>query len=385
MGESKDSVEDKVFDSWIVNCTGTGTTYNAIQESAMLSQQSHDAVYYTMTKKDGAELPSLSSYSAVDVLWATGDDYGVLNDITFARGEKVIEENEKDVVIDTAIQFYMEGEECYIQWWKRELDSNDEWEKWEEPKATGVNEMVAYAHIPVATKVGEFVPTRPRMKSLLDPCLALFQDESKLSWLYALHNLPTPYWWGTIDGAFIGAGQGFQNSTSDPNNGYAPSPDYMSVPTGLLDGSLKKLAFNLERLREIAKESGIDTKTGSQAQSGYSKEFEFQATEERLRGGVERCVEMDNWVFPMFNKYMNRESYRYERNYPSTFYPDQQSSLDDYAEWVATAESAGMTGTRNILIEKGIFKLLGRNATKEEKEIISKEVEMSTINNTELG
>jgi hypothetical protein len=379
LGDSTEAIDDKQIKAWAKDCTGTGTSYDATQRSAMTEQTAHDAVYYAMTKKDGAEFPSLSVYSAVDVIFAEGDDFGKLNSIMFNRGTKVIKnENGNAEEVGTAIQFFMIGEFCYIQWWRMEKDS-DEWEKFEDEKNTGIREMVAYAHIPYAVKVGEFVPTRPTMKSLLDPCLSIFQDESKLSWLYALHNLPTPYWWGKIDGAFIGAGQGFQNETSDPNNGYAPAPDYMSVPTGLLTGSLEKLQFNLERLREIAKESGIDTKTGAQAQSGYSKEFEFQATEERLRGTVLRCVEMDEWVFPMFNLYMMRDAYRYERTYPNTFYPEQQATLEDYSEWAVLAGDAGLTNTRNIIIEKGVKLLLGRSATAVETLAISKEILASTI------
>jgi len=312
-------------------------------------------------------------------LFAVGDDFGMLNDITFNRGNKMIEV-EKGVFEEfgTAIQFFMNGEYCFIQWWRKAKDS-DKWEKDGKEKSTGIKAMAAYAHIPKAVKVGEFVPTRPSMKGLLNACLDLFQKEAKVSWLFALHNLPTPYWWGKIDGAFVGAGQGFQNEKSDPNNGYAPAPGYMSIPSGLLSESLKALQFNLERLREIAKESGIDTKTGAQAQSGYSKEFEFQATEERLRGAVARCVEMDEWVFSMFNLYVARDSYTYERSYPNTFYPEQQAALDDYSEWADKASDAGLIQTRNIIIEKGIRLLLGRGATTAEFKAISDEILKSTV------
>jgi len=385
LGNSDKPLEDdELMGDWMEDCTGTGTTYNATQRAAMEELTSHDAAYYAVTMKEGATMPSVSLYSAVDVIWSSGDDHGKLNDIAFNRGDKVlIEEGKSDRVVQTAIQFFMEKGLCVVQWWKKE--EGKEWEAWNEPKSTGVAEMVVYDHIPHAVKVGEFVPTRPSMKSLLDPCLAIFQDESKLSWLYALHNLPTPYFWGKIDGAFVGAGQAFANTTSDPANGYAPAPDYMTIPTGLLTGSIDKLKFNLERLREIAKESGIETKTGAQAQSGYSKEFEFQATEEKLRGTVDRCKEMDKWVFKMFNLYTGRTAYTYCRTYPSTFYPEQQPTLEDFSEWVDKAEMAGLTATRNILIKKGIDTLLGRSATEKEKDIIDTEIDASTIETTVLG
>jgi len=94
-----------------------------------------------------------------------------------------------------------------------------------------------------------------------------------------------------------------------------------------------------------------------------------------LRGTVERCKEMDKWVFRMFNLYTGRTSYTYFRTYPSTFYPEQQPTLEDYSEWVDKASRAGLTATRNILIKKGIATLLGRGATEKEREIIESEID----------
>ena len=376
IGDGENPVDDKYIKSFMRDCTGTGTSYNAVQKGAMQEQATHDVVYYAMTRRDGAELPSLSVYSAVDVIIAEGDDYGMLTSIMFNRGAKIIDEE----VWETAIQFFMsDGGECKIQWWRRGQTKGDEWQKWNEEKSTGINEMIVKAHIPVAVKVGEFVPVKPTMKSILDSCLSIYQDESKVSWLYALNCLPTPVFWGDADGLFIGAGQAFKATDTNPVKGYSPAPQYMSINSANLAEAINKLKFNLERLRELAKESGIDTKTGDQAQSGYSKEFEFQATEERLRGTVARCVEMDEWVFYMFNLYMVRDSYRYERTYPNTFYPEQQPTLEDYAEWVTLANDAGLSVTRNVMIQKAVNVLLGRSATDAEYDAIREEVEKSVI------
>ena len=379
LGSSNEKSEDKLLTRWVSDCTGTNTSYRQIQKNAMQKLTTHDAVYYTMTKKEGAELPSLSVYSAVDVIDSHCDEYGLLDNIMFNRGHKIIDGEQ----VETAIQFFMNGGYCYIQWWLRG-NSRTDWAIYGDEKSTGVAEMVATAHISQAVSVGEIVPKYPSMKSLLDPCLAIFQDESKLSWLYSLHNLPTPYWWGSIEGAFIGAGQGFQNETSDPNNGYAPAPNYMSVNSSLLPASVDKLKFNLERLKDIAKESGIETNTGQQAQSGYSKEFEFQATEERLRGTVDKCKEMDKWVFRMLDIYLVRSNYRYERQYPKTFYPEQQPTLEDYSEWVDKANDAGLVRTRNILIERAVKTLLGRSISDLDSEVITSEISKSSIESSVL-
>ena len=388
-GESKD---DPIMDKWINNCDGTGTSYTAMQKLALINLRSHDVAYYSMTKAKNADLPSLGVYRAIDIIRAQGNDDGVLDDIMIFRGnETVIDDGGNAKTYTYARQYFMRGGECFIQTWRADNEdkncglgdwSNIDFEKFEEERATGVREMVVKADLPVASPIGEFVPTNPTSKTIIDACLGIFQDESKMNWLFALHNLPTPVIWGSnIKGMLGGAGQAIVQETNDPNQGYAPVPQYMSVDSSLLTGSMEKLKFNLERLRELAKENGVDTVTGAQAQSGDSKRYEFQATEQKLRGSVDMLRDgMDLWVFHMFNILTARsDAYQYERTYPASFYPEEEATLTELSEAVIVMNDMGLGATRNIIALQYARKILGRSLDKEDEKIIMDEVERSVI------
>jgi hypothetical protein len=183
-----------------------------------------------------------------------------------------------------------------------------------------------------------------------------------------------------------GAGQAIVQETNDPSQGFAPKPDYMSVNSSLLPASMDKLKFDLERLRELAKENGVDTVTGAQAQSGDSKRYEFQATEQKLRGSVDLLIEMDIWVFHMFNIYTARSDvYTYSRTYPISFYPEEEATLADLSEGVAVANEFGFPATRNLLMLKYTRKLMGKALSKEDELVVIKEIESGIIQETNLG
>jgi len=393
-----DGKEDELVQQWEKNCDGTGTSYEAMQKLSLMNLRAHDVAYYAMTKTDGSDIPSLSVYRAVDVISATGTDDGILDDITFFRGNKSEQDSKGKITTYTyAIQFFMRGGMCHVQMWRAENDEkhtgslgnwNDlEFEKFVEERPTEVSEMVVKGHLPIASPIGEFVPTTPTSKTIIDACLGIFQDESKMNWLFALHNLPTPVIWGSnIKGILGGAGQSIVQETNDPSQGFAPKPDYMSVNPALLSGSMDKLKFNLERLRELAKENGVDTVTGAQAQSGDSKRYEFQATEQKLRGSVDLLEQMDEWVFHMFNIYTSRsDAYTYARTYPISFYPEEEATLTDLAEGVSVANEFNYPATRNILMLKYTRQLMGKGLSKEDELVVIDEIEKGIIEKTNNG
>ena len=244
--------------------------------------------------------------------------------------------------------------------------------------------MVVKPFLKEVTPSGEWLPENPSMMRVMNPCMAIFQEESRISWLFALHCLPTPVIWGNINGALLGAGNMIAQDINNPEKGYAPKPDYMSTPSGHLTEAMSKLQHSIERLREIAKENGVDTKTGSQAQSGDSKRFDFQATEQKLRGTVEAAREMDEWVFHMLNVYQvrNDDVYTYSRVYPKDFYPEETATLDEYGYWAELAKENGMQETFNAIVLQGVKKLLGKSLTKDAEKAIFEEVSKMTLGNS---
>jgi len=137
-------------------------------------------------------------------------------------------------------------------------------------------------------------------------------------------------------------------------------------------------------MRDIAKENGVDTKSGSQAQSGDSKRYDFQATEQKLGGGVEMARTMDNWVMPMFDKYMNRTegAYDYKRNYPASFYPEEEPTMDNMLEAIGKFSEYGMMEARNAVALRMVKKLLGRDIEKSDLDEIEQAIENNTVNNS---
>lgn len=392
-GDVKD--DDALMSLFMKNCDGTGTKYDATQKMALQNLRVHDVAYYAMTKKANKDIPSLSVFRAVDLISSKGDEDGLLVDVKFFRGTEYITDGETVRVKVKAIQYFFDGVTCKIQKWHSIVGKDDritlgnwadmEWEKEDGVIDTDVGEMVVYAHLPIASPIGEFLPQNPSIRGILDACLGLYQDESKVNWLFALHNLPTPVIWGDIIGMLGGAGQAIAVDNKDPNKGYAPKPDYMSVDSGLLPASMEKLQFNIERLRELAKENGVDTKTGSQAQSGDSKRYEFEATEQKLRGSVDMARDMDEWIFRMFNIYTGRSDvYEYYRTYPDSFYPEEEATTDELEMVIRLYGEYELTGSRNVLLKELFKKVSGKTVSKEDAQIVLEEIEKSTLVSSEL-
>ena len=384
---------DKDVIRWMKDCTGNGKSYNSMQQFALAELRVHDVVYHAMTKGEGQDLPSLSEYRAIDLIMAVSDANGALESIMFYKGCKVVDEVEYVV----GIQFYMSGGTCKIQRYTSEVGGGEgcwcgivgkwedvEWKKAGAEKDTEVDEMVVFPQLPVATADGEWKPLVPRSRRVAMACLGIYQERGKNGWLYALTNLPTPVMWGDIKGILIGAGQMIAQDSTDPNNGYPPAPMYMSPDSSLLTVSDKHIEDSIAHMRDIAKENGVDSKSGSQAQSGDSKRFDFQATEQKLGNGVELCRTMDEWVFPMFDKYMNRTAgqYTYERNYPVSFYPEEEPTIDNMIEAVSKLSEFGMVEARNAISLRMVKKLLGRDATKDDIDEITMAIENNTVNNS---
>lgn len=379
-----DIQENDIVDEFVKDCTGTRVSYNTFLETALKHYENNDAVYLSMTKRDEEAVPSLSMFRTIDIVNAECDPVtGDVVSITVYRGKE--HDDEKEILYAVAWKFYMEGSTCKIDILKGEWCGElGNWEDIEwllyDTRDTGVPKMVVEPFQKNITSIGEVIPENPSMMRVMNPCMAIFQEESRISWLFALHCLPTPVIWGDINGALLGAGNMIAQTTTTPETGYLPKPDYMATPSGHLSEAMAKLQHSIERLREIAKENGVDTKTGSQAQSGDSKRFDFQATEQKLRGTVNSAKEIDEWVFSMFNIYNLRgDEYTYRRNYPVEFYPEEQASLDEYGYWAEQAKNSGLGETFKIIASAGIRKLLGRSMTKEDSDIIDAEMETAKI------
>lgn len=374
-------VDDADFKQFVTNCTGTGVNYFAMQKFALQNLRVHDVAYYTMTKPIGWKIPTLGIYRAVDVIYAGSDENGILNDIMVFRGERVDQQTKKRYAL--TLRFFMENGYCMIQKyegvWDGGLGNFDgvKFEPVEEPRNTEVPEMVIHAHIPTAQPTGSWIPEIPTSKRILDCCLGIYQDESKFNWLFALNNLPTPYIYGDVQGALGGAGQAIIMKTSSIDGNYAPAPAFMQVNSANVTASMEKMKWNLERLREIAKENGVDTKTGSQAQSADSKRYDWQATEQKLMESVSYLREMNDWVFRMFNLYMNRsdEVYTYEVSYPSSFYPEETPLPAEYEALHTVAVQAGATALANITLKHWAREILSHSTDDEEMELIGAEID----------
>lgn len=379
-------VEDKQMMQFNNNASGNGVSYTALQKFAMQELRVHDVAYYSMTRIEDSDIPSLSVYRAIDFIGAEKDDYGRLESILMYNGEELEVDGNKVTKYAKAIQFYMSGGTCRIQMYKGEYDGcvgrwdqkDIEWNKDGEERDTGIDDWCIYAHLPVATANGELLPDMPSSQRIANVCLGIFQKESKFNWLYSIATSPTPYIYGNSRGFLSGMGQSLMLKTNDITKGYAPAPDFMMVDSGLVDSCSDVIEFDIERLRDIAKENGVDSRTGAQSQSGESKQFDFLATEQKLRGTADMCEDMDKWVWYMFNKYTNRNTtadvFEYERNYPQTFYPEQEAELQEYEAFISAARDAGAVNTALIVMEKYARKLLGRSATDAEVTAISEEI-----------
>jgi hypothetical protein len=220
--------------------------------------------------------------------------------------------------------------------------------------------MLCYAHLPTAQPTGVFRPEIPKIKSIANCSMAIYQEESQIAWLRTLHNLPTVVLFGDVDGVKIGAGNMIVLNTAGIDGNFPPEPTYLSTDSGLLTTSIESLQFNIERLREVAKENGVDSKTGSQAQSGDSKRYDFQATESKLRETVEYCRDMNEWVFGMFNWFMRRDGYTYEITYPDSFYPEEEPTTAEVSEAFDTAVQHGAVTLAAELLKKMKRKILGK-------------------------
>lgn len=379
---------DDLMQRFIKDCTGTGTTYDTMQEYYLTELQVHDVVYHVMTKMENRDIPSLSEYRAIDVIYATPDEYGLLEEIFFYNGTTYVQDgdsnNPKEVT--KAIKFYMENGFCWIQHYVADKmysvgnwTGKEEWKENGEPKNTGVDEMVVYAQLTQAMPNGEFLPENPRSMGLMNAQLGLYQDEGCYNWLYSIGMIPTFYIYGDMTGLNMGAGQGLAIPIQS-NGSQLPAPDYVTVDSSLLTAGMEKVQFNLDRLREIAKENGVDTTTGSQAQSAESKRFEFQATEQELRRSVDMLQTADEWIFNMFNKYTGRtDAYTYKRTYPVSFYPDEEATLEDMLSGIEAMGQAGLTVARNTVIEAYLGKLIGRGLSEDKLNEILAEIDSANI------
>ena len=380
--KGKELYDDKELKAWLKNCTGTGTTYEEMQKYSMIELRVHDVAYYTMTKTKKNKT-ALGVYRAIDVIYTGSDEDGILTDIAFFKGTRL----EGQKIITRALRVFMSPDGfCYLQNMEAEgAPSMGSFHKWDDfkpakwngsPRDTGIEEMVAHAHIPVAKPEGEWVPTTTRSKSVFDCCMNIYNDDSSSEWLFKLTNQPIPYAYTKSSGMKIGIGNMILIEPSAVGEN-PPAPDYMSVDSAALQASNSYLMRKIESLREIAKENGVDSKTGAQAQSGESKRYEFQATESKLKETVSYCRDMNGWVFRLYNLLNSRNDdvYSYELSYPESFYPEEEPTFAEYEALETRASDIGANVLANIVMRKWSERLLGKSATEDEQQAITKELE----------
>ena len=368
---------DKDAQAFFKDCSGTGTSYTAMQTLALEQLRTHGVCYYTMTVPEGKKMPVLGLYRAIDIIYVASDGYGVMKDVMVYRGDRYCKEKRKTYV--KAVRFYMEDGYCWIQQLEAECEGyslgsypdvsefepiDDESENPIPPARTDSQEMLFYAQLPTAEPTGIFIPEYPKSRGILNCCMAIYQNESKFNWLYTLLNLPISCFYGNIEGVNIGAGNVLISKSQSIDGNYPPAAHYMEITSDSIAQSMAWVMQGVERLREIAKENGVDSRTGAQAQSGDSKSYDFQATETKLQESVEWCKTMNEWVFGKFNFFLNRSGV-YHLTYPESFYPEEEPALAEYETAFNIARDSGATILTAEILKKYGAAILGKTVSSE--------------------
>ena len=373
--------DDQQMKTFMRDCTGSGTPYNAMQEYILRELIIHDVAFYALTKRKNRDVPVLTAYRTVDHMISKSNEYGELVEIWFSTGIK----KEKDTTYQKAVKYVMMGGACWII----NMIARDEPDrsllelKWEDDKEkpafnTQISEMVIRAQLPEASPTGEWLPEVPKSKRYADICMDIWQYESKISWLITLLNLPIFNIYGDVVGVQIGAGNAIQSG--EGATGYAPTPEYISPDAGLLTADIAYLEFKDRALQGIAKENGVNTVESSSAQSGDSKRFDFQATEMRLQNSIALLEDLDSWIFRLFNLYLNRgDVIRYERKYPESFYPEEEPQFADMETVFTSARDNGANKTASLILKAMAMQLLKKQASTEDLQVITEEIESIVI------
>ncbi len=371
------------------DATGRKESYNKIQQRAMTNLKIADIAFHAMTKAENATIPSISEFRSIDLILNVEDSGEREQSIVFYRGNylKADEGGNTATRYAQAIEFYMENGYCWVQNWEGEWGScivgdwaDVDWERSGEPKNTEIDEMVVYVQRSTASPTMDMLPETPSSYRLCMACLDVYQMKSLVGWTFALTAMPTPYMYGSMKGLLYGMSQAIEIEPN-PVGTHVPAPAFMSPDAGLLKNCNDHIEAAKEDMREVAKEGGINTTTGQQAQSADSKSYEFQATEEKCRGTVNDCGDFDEWAFPLFDKYMKRKEgvYTYTRSYPSQFYPDKDPDITELIEGVTLAFDQRLPVVTNTLMGKLVFALTKGDITDDEKLAVREELEARTV------
>jgi len=375
-GES--TIDDPQMVQFMKNCTGTGTQYISMQEFLLRELIVHDVAFYAVIKRKNRDIPVITAYQSIDHITSTSDENGELNRIVFSTGLELIDKKE----FQTAIVYEMQNGYCWIMHMIARNDKNKSLIelKWEEdtrykPFNTEIDRMVVRAQLPEATATGEWLPVLPKMRRFSNICMDIWQFDSKVSYLATLCNLPLLNTYGDVSGVNIG--QGNAMNSVEGATGYAPLPAYVSPDSSLLSADIEYLKYKIDSLRDIAKENGVDSVQSNSAQSGDSKRFDFQATEQKLQNSIALLEDMDQWVFMMFDIYLNRGEgvNSYVRAYPESFYPEEVATLADMETVFLTAKEAGASKSALMVLKSMVLSVLGKGATDADVEIISEEID----------
>lgn len=372
--------DDKEMKAFMRNCTGTGTPYSAMQEFLLRELIVHDVAFYAVTKRKNRDVPVITAYQSVDHIMSSSDENGELNKIMFSTGIEYRKKQE----YQKAKKYEMRGGTCWIIDLAAKGDSTKSMIEldWKEEGAfnTEIAEMVVRAQLPEASATGEWLPILPKMRRFSNICIDIWQFDSKISYLATLLNLPLLHIYGDVAGVNVGSGNAM--NSVEGATGYSPLPAYISPESTLLTADIEYLKYKVDSLRDIAKENGVDSVQSNSAQSGDSKRFDFQATEQKLQNSIAMLEDgMDEWVFRMFDLYLSRGEgqYEYIRNYPESFYPEEEPTLGDMEVVFMAAKEAGASNAALLVLGAMVRSVLKKNASDADIEMIRKELDGLTL------
>jgi hypothetical protein len=337
------------FAEWLSAVDGVNKDYNSFQRTFSRWNLTNDVAYAIMDKNKVNKIVMFYR-RAIDVIGepVTDWDTNELNSIWF-YDRKVLQKDGTYKIYSTLWEMkdgyqWRVTKSAYLnpayntvqQDWKNISKVN-----------TGSQTPLVFASVIGDHDSGCYLPDQTKSYDVARLSLRIYNMMSNIFWLLVLQGHSILFVHGKISG--LSASQSILNLPVSADGSSVPNPDFISPDAELPRVHIETLNFVLKQLFDIMKEFGVSVSEGStsQAQSGESKSYDFQATNNAILSTVENVlVPLDRWVIQTYLHLNgvpleNIKQYGFERSYPNDFFPTPEDALVDLIDSAESAKSNG--------------------------------------------
>lgn len=361
--ESGTKAEDDDFKKWLKRADGK-SSYNAQNKYACAQVRVHDIVFQIMDKsalgKVRRYVRGVTSCNLSTAWFKTNED-NEIEDVSFFDGYGYDGVNKTKVYMR---RYWFENDTSYTQ--RLVADYNDsDWQYLEYAPAEDSGQKIVITGVfCVNDYVNNYepttnhVPSNPTCKPVLWKYADYHSENNEHKWMSS-RNRNSVLVVHTPSGGYRGANGASGSILEIPTNQDGNSlndPLYLEVKG--VESSITDLERSRAELHDLMSDTGVNITVSNQAQSADSKRYDFHASATALNESVEILKELDDWAFPMYERFENTGK-KYGLGYPAEFYPKEELSTTEAIDLVEALAGKEKNATAEILLESVVLDKIG--------------------------